>query len=115
MVPFPGTSIPFFPTPHRYRAGPGDTAQTAVETTLREEANRLNNAGFPAPLLAWQPHLRHVTDIALPRADELSADLGNTLGYHLYMVGIYAEAQHYFKRALAIREEVLGLSTRTRP
>jgi tetratricopeptide (TPR) repeat protein len=83
-------------------------AQTAVEQSLLEEANRLNNAGYPAPLLAWQPHLRFVTDRAQTRVDERAAGLCNTLGYHLNMIGDLAGAKPYYERALAIYTEVLG-------
>ncbi len=85
-----------------------DAAQAAVEETVLAEANRLNNAGYPAPLLAWQPHLRHITDTAFPREDERTAGLCNTLGYHLQMIGDYPGARPYFERALAIREQALG-------
>jgi tetratricopeptide (TPR) repeat protein len=85
-----------------------DAAQMAVEEALLAEANRLNNAGFPEPLLAWQPHLYAVTNVALAREDERAAALCNTLGYHLDMIGDYAAARPYLERALAIWEEVLG-------
>jgi len=68
-------------------------AQVAVEETLLAEANRLNNAGYPAPLLVWQPHLRAVTELAQARTDERGAGLCATLGYHLHMIGAYAEAR----------------------
>jgi tetratricopeptide (TPR) repeat protein len=83
-------------------------ARDAVEETLLAEADRLNNAGFPVPLLAWQPHLRAVTDAAYDREDERAAGLCNTLGYHLKMISDYTEARPYYERALAIRETILG-------
>ena len=42
-------------------------AQAAVEAALLAEANRLNNAGYPEPLLRWQVHLRWLTEAALER------------------------------------------------
>ena len=101
------------PTPaSRYRLAPRDAlaqrAQAAVEETLLAKARRLNNAGYPAPLLAWQPHLRAVTDAAQKREDERAADLCNTLGYHLNAIGDLAGARPYYERALAIDEKVLG-------
>ena len=93
---------------HAADAAAFDQAQVAVEEAVLEEANRLNNAGVPGPLLAWQVHLRHVTDRAASRADERAAGLCNTLGFHLNMVGDYAAAKPYYERALAIWEEVLG-------
>ncbi|MBX3016180.1 MAG: hypothetical protein KF832_31955, partial [Caldilineaceae bacterium] len=61
-------------------------AVRAVEVTLLDEANRLNNSGFPQPLLLWQVHLRHLTDFAKVRLDGTAAGLCNTLGYHLQMI-----------------------------
>ncbi len=83
-------------------------AQQDVEETLLAEARRLNNAGFPFDLLPLQPHLRHVTEAALPRRDETAANLGNTLGYHLPLMGDYKGAKPYYERALEIRQEALG-------
>ncbi len=83
-------------------------AQGAVERTVFAEAARLNQAGYPAPLLAWQSHLRAVTNAAFDREDEQAAGLCNSLGYHLSMIGDYAGARPYLERALAIRQKVLG-------
>ncbi len=83
-------------------------AQQAVEEALLAEANRLNNAGYPAPLLAWQLHLRHITDAASARADETAAGLCNTMGFFLVSVADYAAARPYYEQALAIREKALG-------
>ena len=83
-------------------------ARLLAEDGLR----RLNQAGYPAPLLAWQPHLRAVTDAAAAREDERAAALCNTLGFHLEMIGDYEGARPYFERALAIR---LSASIRCHP
>jgi hypothetical protein len=40
--------------------GADPEAADAVEAALYDEADRINQAGFPAPLRAWQVHLRHV-------------------------------------------------------
>jgi tetratricopeptide (TPR) repeat protein len=85
-----------------------EAAQGAVEETLLAEANRLNKAGAPGPLLAWQPHLRAVTEGAQERDDERAAGLCNTMGYHLNMIGAYGPARPYLERALSIREAGLG-------
>ena len=85
-----------------------DTAQAAVEQIMLKTANRLNNAGDPRPLLALQSHLRHITDVALTREDEMAARLSNMLGYYLKIVGNYAAARPYFERALEINEMVMG-------
>jgi tetratricopeptide (TPR) repeat protein len=83
-------------------------AQEAVEETLFAEAARLNKAGYPAPLLAWQSHLRAVTDAAFQREGEQAARLCNELGRHLDIIGDYAGARPYLERVLRIREQVLG-------
>lgn len=83
-------------------------AQDAVEQVVLAQAHRLNEAGYPAALLAWQPHLRFVTDAAQAREDERAAVLCNELGYHLKMTGDYPGARFYLERTLAIREATLG-------
>ena len=83
-------------------------AVPAVEQAILDEANRLNNARIPAPLLELQSHLRWATERAIPRADALAASLCNTLGHHLWIVGDYAGARPYLEQALAIRKDVLG-------
>jgi tetratricopeptide (TPR) repeat protein/MinD-like ATPase involved in chromosome partitioning or flagellar assembly len=85
-----------------------DNAQSEVENALYQNAKKLNHAGYPAPLLAWQVHLRYVTDEAISRMDERAAALCNELGYHLVMIAEYEGAQVYYERALAINEKVLG-------
>ncbi len=82
-------------------------AEVAVEQTLLEEADHLNKAGYPIPILAWQVHLRVVTDMAQLQENELAANLCNTLGYHLVMIGDYIGARIYYERALAIKEKIL--------
>ncbi len=83
-------------------------AQADVEQALLEQAQELNAAGYPAPLLAWQPHLREVTHAAVQRKSELAASLCNELGSHLIHIGAYSEAQDYLQQALSIRQHVLG-------
>jgi tetratricopeptide (TPR) repeat protein len=80
----------------------------SVEQTMLETAKRLNNIGHSGALLALQPHLRSITDRALKRAATRSADLCNTLGYHLQMLGDYQSALPYFRQALATSLAVLG-------
>jgi hypothetical protein len=53
----------------------------------------LNMKGYPAPLSAIQPHLCHITEITLDRADNTAATLSTNLGYHLQMMGDYAAAR----------------------
>ncbi len=86
-----------------------ESAREAVAVALYEEAKRVNAAGYPAPLLAWQSHLRAVTQAALIREDLLTAKLCNELGWHLEHVGDYASGRPYFEQALAIRQRILGI------
>lgn len=83
-------------------------AQPAVEDAVIREAHRLNNAGLPAQILVWQPHLRMVTENARNRDDERAALLCDNLGYHLWTNGDLKGARPYMERSLAIREQVLG-------
>jgi Tfp pilus assembly protein PilF len=85
-----------------------EAALAAVETGVINETKRLNEAGKPAALLNWQNHLRHVTNDALPRQDERSAELAKNLGYHLQQVAHYDGAKSYIELALAINEKVLA-------
>lgn len=86
----------------------GEEARGAVEDGLFAEASRLIVAGYPAPLIAWQAHLRFVADEARQREDERSGRLCNALGEHLSTTGDFEGARPYSERALAIAEKVLG-------
>ena len=90
------------------QAAPDTEAQAAVERVMRSISYDLLTKGIPAPLVALQPHLRHITAAALVRGDEDAATLANNLGYHLKMIGDYAAARPLSERALAIREQMLG-------
>jgi tetratricopeptide (TPR) repeat protein len=79
-------------------------ARLAVEEAVLAEASRLNEAGYPAPLLAWQPHLRTVAENAAAADSEQAGDLQNALGVHLQMVAEYRDARTALERALAIDE-----------
>lgn len=79
-----------------------------VEKTVFENAQILIEAGYPGPLLAWQYHLRYMTDNALTRQDEQSATMAGIIGYHLMDVADYGGAKPYLEQALTIRENVLG-------
>ena len=79
-----------------------------VETVVCSEADKLNHAGFPGPLLAWQVHLRAITDRALQRQDERAGNLASALDFHLGSLGSYRDAKVYSEHALNIRKKVLG-------
>jgi tetratricopeptide (TPR) repeat protein len=89
-------------------AGSEEGAQQSVEETLLQENHRLNQAGYPAPLVSLQSHLIFVTDRAREREDERAADLCLNLGFFLKMVGEFASARPYYERSLVIREKVSG-------
>jgi tetratricopeptide (TPR) repeat protein len=88
--------------------GAATEAQTAVEEAVLHRAREVNNAGYPAPLLRLQEHLRTVTARASERGDVMAADLNAALGAHLHMIGAFQEAEPPYQRALRIREQSLG-------
>jgi tetratricopeptide (TPR) repeat protein len=92
----------------RSEAEDGQAARNAVERTVLAEAQRLNQAGLPAPLSAWLPHLRVVAELADETKSVNAGDLLNNLGLHLHIVADYAGAQTALERALAIAEAAFG-------
>ncbi len=89
-------------------ASTGGDGQADVEQTICQEAERLNQAGYPLVLLPWQSHLRFVTDQACERQTKQATDLCNEFGYHLIEIGDLNAARPYYEQALAIRRQVLG-------
>src|SRR5260221_428441 len=85
----------------------GTEAQTVVEQVLLERADNLNSKGYSIPMLALQPHLRLVTNVALERGDKRAANLCTQLGIHLHMIGEYPEAVSYTEQALVIKKIAL--------
>jgi tetratricopeptide (TPR) repeat protein len=85
-----------------------DAALAAAEDAMLQEARRLNNAGYPAPLVALQTHLRFISDRAGTRSDTKAAYLYLALGWHLTAIGDYRGARPYFEQALAICRMVWG-------
>jgi tetratricopeptide (TPR) repeat protein len=84
------------------------SAQEAVEYALLERARELGDAGYPAPLLALQRHLRYVIDTAATWDDERMLNLATELSYHLRMIGDYAGALSYLERIVATDEMISG-------
>lgn len=78
-----------------------------LETTMLNEANELNQAGYPLAL-TWAAHLQAITDLALAHQHPAAAGLANTLGYYLDSIARYESARPYYEQALSIRQEVLG-------
>jgi tetratricopeptide (TPR) repeat protein len=83
-------------------------ARSAIEEGLLTEAHRVNQSGYPAALVVWQPHLRAVAERARLREDGRAALLCNELAFHLQMIGDSLGALPFYERALAIRENLLG-------
>jgi tetratricopeptide (TPR) repeat protein len=80
-------------------------ARQAVEETLIQEAMRLNAVGYPAPLLAWQPHLRALAEGGWDRYDLGAAAVCAELANHLFAIGDYAGSRRFYERALSIHEK----------
>ena len=86
------------------RVSDNEGAAQAVRQTLLAEANRLLEAGMPAPMRVLQPHLHHAADHG---DDTLTADLCAALGWHLAQLRELAAANHYIERALGIQQQRL--------
>jgi tetratricopeptide (TPR) repeat protein len=92
----------------RSTAGDAETHRGQVEAAVVAEAYQLNQAGYPAPLLAWQPQLRFVAERAVKANSERASDLLGNLGHHLRMVADFAGARAANERALEIDEAKFG-------
>lgn len=85
------------------------SAIVAVEETLIAQTTQYNATRDLYPVRDWQPHLVHVTKIALVRQDERSGRLALALGRHLHHCADYFKgARHYLETAVAIHEKVWG-------
>uniref|UniRef100_UPI0035AEEE54 tetratricopeptide repeat protein n=1 Tax=Promineifilum sp. TaxID=2664178 RepID=UPI0035AEEE54 len=83
-------------------------ARGAVEGAVITLAGRQDVKRDPRPLQAWAVHFRHVVNSAFEREDEMAANLCAWLDFVLSNSGDLAGALPYSKRALEIRERVLG-------
>ena len=83
-------------------------ARAAVERAVKGEADKLISAGYPAPLQAWQVHLRAVAEAAAEAGGERAGGLLVSLGNYLRMIAAFDEAQDAYERALAIFEAAHG-------
>ncbi len=84
-----------------------------VERAVYNATATQNETGLPRPLLVWQPHLRHIAEIAAARGGEDAADLMDALGSHLGMMGDYGGAKAAHQRAVAIAEPTQAPETAT--
>jgi len=85
-------------------------AQAAVERTAEKEAEQLIDAGYPAPLQAWQVHLRAVAEAAAEAGanSERTGGLLLCLGNYLRMIVDLDGTLAAYERALAIGEATYG-------
>ncbi len=91
------------------QACPDPAALEDVERELLAELTARRDAGgYIASINDLLPHLRHVIETALPRADERAALLANELADYLHQIADYAAARLLLERALAIRKAVFG-------
>lgn len=88
---------------------PDAAATTSVgEQTILEAMQERNQAGYPAILRVWLPHLTHIVKNALPRADTDAANIAHSLAYHFRQDGNYATALPLYEQVLEIYEVELG-------
>jgi tetratricopeptide (TPR) repeat protein len=92
----------------RSEAGSPDTYRVEVEAAVLAAAQRVNQGGYPAPLLAWQPQLRFVAERAVEKDSAHGSDLLSQLGNHLAMVADFEGARAAYERALRIDEACFG-------
>lgn len=85
-----------------------EAARPPLELVLCTEAERLNEAGYPAALMVWQQHLRHVANMAFAREDEQAARVCHALAEHFRQIGDYVRARRALERVVEIRRKVWG-------
>jgi tetratricopeptide (TPR) repeat protein len=92
----------------RSEASDAETHCGQVETVVQIEATRVNRAGYPGPLLAWQSQLRFVAELAAERESERAAGLLHELSSHLSRLAQFKNAKVASERALEIEEKRFG-------
>ena len=83
----------------------GSEAQSMVKKTLAETSQLLKQAGSPTALLAWQPHLRIISELA---GEEDDINLPGPFGQQMLEQSGQTWERFYYERALAINEQLLG-------
>ncbi len=86
------------------RIGDLHAAQAATEQTILQQSSQLQANPDITHMLAYQPHLRWVVDVALEAGRANAPYLCNEVGLCLNAIGAFAVAQGYFEQALAIFE-----------
>lgn len=84
-----------------------DEAQASVEQTVAQEVLAGARSGQPVRLEPMMPHLRHVTEVAGDRDDELAYLVKVATGYALLSIGYPAEAVPYLESAVAYNRTLL--------
>ncbi|HEU5015103.1 MAG TPA: tetratricopeptide repeat protein [Roseiflexaceae bacterium] len=79
--------------------------QHAVEQAVTRTANQHNEQGDVPAIIPMLRHMRHLADQALPRGDVSAAALCVALGYSLWLLGRYDQAQMYLEHALDIYQQ----------
>ena len=92
----------------RSEASDAETHCGQIEKVVQTEARRVNRAGYPGPLLAWQPQLRFVAELAAERESERAAGLLHELSSHLSRVAQFKGAKVASERAVEIDEQRFG-------
>ncbi|MFE1459476.1 tetratricopeptide repeat protein [Streptomyces nigra] len=80
-----------------------------VELRVWAHCDGLAFVGTPATRAALEPHLRVLTERALPRRDLASAALANVLGLYLHRRGDRDGSVSWLQQALSIKEELFGV------
>jgi tetratricopeptide (TPR) repeat protein/transcriptional regulator with XRE-family HTH domain len=83
-------------------------AQLSVERAMIAEATRLSDERLPAPILAFQVHMRAVTEAARSRRDAQAARLCALLGWHLTLLSAYAGARPFLQESIDILAVTVG-------
>lgn len=76
-------------------------AQPFVEAAMVRVMTRYQTIDDTSTLISLQPHMRWVTDAALPRRDHQAVELCYWLCYHLWQIAAYANAQLYLEQTRA--------------
>jgi hypothetical protein len=85
--------------------------RNGVERALEAAFRSSRDQGSPVTLNALEPHLRHVTLAAIPRGDNMAAELASALGHRYRMTRDYEQALRFDAIALELIERLRGVDT----
>lgn len=89
-----------------------DEAQEAAEMACARAAGKALRKGQPARQEALLPHVRFMTDLAISRADAMTANLCMALSMSLSQLNAYDEALPYAERGWELSVELFGPQNR---